>query len=74
MALFDWINNELLTLFGVIPTEVIDFGILGNWSCAQVISTLFWLSVASCCIHFLVCLPYQWILSLMKVKRWRRNG
>jgi hypothetical protein len=73
MALFDWINNELLTLFGSVPTEEINFGILGTWSCTQIISTLFWLSVASCAIHFLVCLPYQGILSLMQVRKWRKR-
>ena len=71
MALWNFMEQYLFPLFGDIPTEMINMGWFGQFSIIQILQLGFWIAIGWITIHFLVLLPYRWILSLMQVKRWR---
>ncbi len=71
MVLWDFIETHLFPLFGSIPSDPINLGILGQFSVLQFLQFVFWAVLGGIIIHFLVYLPYRWILALMRVKRWR---
>ena len=71
MVLWEWIENQLLPLFGTVPTDPINLGILGEFSALQFLQFLFWAVLGGIIIHFLLYLPYRWILALMRVKKWK---
>ena len=71
MRLWDFFETQLFPLFGDLPTEAINLGILGEFTVRQILQFGFWVILGAVCFHFLLYLPYRWILSLMRVKKWR---
>ena len=59
MALWNFIAEKLLPLFGTVPEQTL-----------ADLEKCFWTVLVLCVIHFLVYVPYRGLLALIHYKRW----
>lgn len=65
MALYDWIAEYVLPLFGDLPTVSLDLGNFGTLTIENIIQIMFWVVLGWVVINILVIIPYEWICKLM---------
>lgn len=66
--LYNWIVEWILPLIGEIPSHEL-----------AIFTTIFWVAVSVCVVHFLVCVPYRLFMKAIKydggllpwLKSWR---
>lgn len=72
MTLLEFFQMQLIPLFGDIGLlDEMNMGILGTWTPAQLVTTLFVVMLFGCIAHFLTIVPYRLLLRLIQYRRWK---